>query len=129
MKPNNETMLAEIMSYSPEKRNEILAEKLKTWADAGNEYTAQNYFNNEASEKFILGDAPTKALQIAKDPAFSTQNKARYQMSFDNLIECLIKIEAGDQEIGFWSERGVAKRLCADFHVMNYAWLNYGKIF
>ena len=129
MKPNNETMLAEIMSYSPEKRNEILAEKLKTWADAGNEYTAQNYFNNEASEKFTLGGAPTKALQIAKDPAFSAQNKARYQIDFDSLVECLIKIEAGEEAGGWWGASSSAKSLCADFHVMNYAWLNYGKIF
>lgn len=95
MKPTHEKMLAEIMSYSPEKRNELLAETFKLSLDAwgGQDATARlnNKYTLEVKEKGLC-EVIFETLSLVKTPLMPTEIRARIQEELDRLHEALLGV-------------------------------------
>lgn len=95
MKPIDEKMLAEIMSYSPEKRNELLAQTFKLSLDAwgGQDAIARlnNKYTSEIEAKGLCG-VVFETLSLIKTPALPTEIRARIQQMLDNLHVGLLSV-------------------------------------
>ena len=125
MKPNSETMLAEIMSYSPEKRNEILAETFKlslnNWGGEDAIARLNNKYTLDVEEKGLCA-VVFETISLVKTPDLPTEIRARIQQVIDELHEALLGVS------DWIGDLAAVTGLCGWLYSFCYAWKTYKRL-
>jgi hypothetical protein len=113
------------MSYSPEKRNEILAECIQRCFDAWHLNDAISRVTNKYTdivEQRGICSIIRDALGLVLNPLLAPNERARVQSSLDDLHSCFLNILESDSLVNLCE----VSRICSWLHSYCWYWETYG---